>query len=67
VIAESKNLRWAGKSLNKVTMPYFITHINVHKMTIGVSRAVQSAVQDTIAREIKPDQSKGQKEGKLTL
>ncbi len=34
--------------------PDFITHINVHKMTIGDSKAVEPAVQDTTARGIKP-------------
>ena len=34
--------------------PDFITHIDVHKMTIGDSKAVEPAVQDTAERAIKP-------------
>ena len=34
--------------------PDFITHIEVHKMTIGDSKAVEPAVQDTTERGIRP-------------
>lgn len=35
--------------------PDLITHINVHKMTIGDSKAIDPAVQDTTARGIQPE------------
>ncbi len=34
--------------------PDFITHIDVHPMTVGDSKAVEPAVQDTAARRIQP-------------